>query len=296
MEIISRNGKSVKSVTPLSLFPSGKAQPANHVQKIKMYCVTSISYSNLAISLWTEKVFWSTPAKIGTVYLPQTKRPDWVSAALILVLRILFPIQQTQKSLNPVEKGVLGVCGQWRKVWDLQKPSVYKGGPVSKYEFLSWCMNILPLTLFFPCLILPAFLIHLGPRNRRCPHTHLTNSGESSGTGGRTGVGPALGGLFPTTARPLPASQLQPPSTPLPNHQSQGDQTFTWLGSQLPSQPCDVYRQHGISSEHTLPKVSLEQYLFLFPFPALTEIAQKRKIETKNLHLSQILFHQENQQ
>lgn len=53
-----------------------------------------------------------------------------------------------------------------------------------------------PLTLSFPCFILLAFLIHLGPRNRRHPQSHLTNSGESSGTGGRTGVGPALGGLL----------------------------------------------------------------------------------------------------
>ena len=49
MEIISRNGKSVKSGTPLSLFPSGKGQPADYPQKIKKCCVTSIGYSNLVI-------------------------------------------------------------------------------------------------------------------------------------------------------------------------------------------------------------------------------------------------------
>lgn len=88
------------------------------------------------------------------------------------------------------------------------------------------------------------------------------------------GASPPLRGLFQAQYITLPAPHRlpHPKLLPKPLKQSQGGQTFIWPSS-FQSHPtlqyCCTDSIVFFQPEYLLPKVSLEQYLFLFPFPAV---------------------------
>lgn len=141
-----------------------------------------------------------------------------------------------------------------------------------------------PLTVPSPSFLLPAFLTHIRPRDRKGPQSHTTNRWESTGHcwgGDGGGASPALGGLFQPYSTPPSHSSSAPTLQITKTVPRRPDLCPAQLLASHPIQLCQRQNCFLITRVYILPKVSLGQYFFLLPFLALTKSPKKKNWNQK---------------